>query len=722
MGTEAGAGCECQQQHKLEGALRKTPLLKITKKQGAPSCSALERGGSPSLGLGDPACPYLFHSHTCCSGGKHPRVPLTWWILLLHAWFWLRWGVLVLLAVLALLRSWVTYLVVAAASRLFPNMFPSWRARMPPQVHPPQLGDLPDPPPALLGPGRLEWQWVYCKTTNSRRLLFNKITPPGESASPPVEIYNLAEIEKVVCAESKHTLPVMLSTGRMWGYVFELHFRTQQLLPTPTTVLRLAAQDFSTFINWLDVLTLFEKDSPGPRPQLQTSSCIFVHQGDAWREQFMVLQDGFLSIHHYAEVGSFDVYGASVTQAKESGLPTLTLTSPDQRFSVTLLFSTTAEQAKWQATLRGLSGEGAECEMSTRVSGPYTECKPSWLHNRVFKCPVHTQNYIFRTANDIYLRNQAEQHLMRPSVFPKQHDYFFILSIDGGGVKGAIPVMILERLEKQFPGLIERMDLVSGVSIGGTVAYLYAYGFGTTCVRGFGDLGARVTMSQKRGCGLFNAKYSLNNLEVLASEIFRENSLSDSKKFLVFPTCLVDNSKSGHERSFEPHFTNNIEPKYKAELARNCVVRGCAAPTFFPAYNKYVDGAIMCNTCCDIAIAYAHAHLGVPMEKIVCLSIGTGSEAIFMNDTFLHRCSRSHDWGILQWGLNFSKLIDIQQEKTIDMCKVLLGDRMHRVQVFLPRPVCMEDTTQVPYIAEQVERNLAAIADRTSEWIRKYLF
>lgn len=45
-----------------------------------------------------------------------------------------------------------------------------------------------------------------------------------------------------------------------------------------------------------------------------------------------------------------------------------------------------------------------------------------------------------------------------------------ILSIDGGGFRGLFTARLLERLEWEVPGFLERFDLVAGTSTGAILA------------------------------------------------------------------------------------------------------------------------------------------------------------------------------------------------------------------------------------------------------------
>jgi hypothetical protein len=70
-------------------------------------------------------------------------------------------------------------------------------------------------------------------------------------------------------------------------------------------------------------------------------------------------------------------------------------------------------------------------------------------------------------AFNSYVRKSEEQRVYR------------ILALDGGGVRGIITAVILQRLVGVFPGLVDNVDLIAGTSTGGLLACLMAGGYST---------------------------------------------------------------------------------------------------------------------------------------------------------------------------------------------------------------------------------------------------
>lgn len=61
--------------------------------------------------------------------------------------------------------------------------------------------------------------------------------------------------------------------------------------------------------------------------------------------------------------------------------------------------------------------------------------------------------------------------------FANQSRSYKILSLDGGGVRGVITAVILQRLMEVFPDLLKDVDLVAGTSTGGLLALIIAAGY-----------------------------------------------------------------------------------------------------------------------------------------------------------------------------------------------------------------------------------------------------
>src|ERR1700741_2694571 len=103
-----------------------------------------------------------------------------------------------------------------------------------------------------------------------------------------------------------------------------------------------------------------------------------------------------------------------------------------------------------------------------------------------------------------------------------------IISIGGGGVRGVIPTVVLQRLERdpRLVGWLERTDLFAGTSTGGLIALALAAGFDLGVVRALSVVRAAHVFADScvddvRALGkILGADYHVDNLRALLEDVF----------------------------------------------------------------------------------------------------------------------------------------------------------------------------------------------------------
>jgi hypothetical protein len=131
-----------------------------------------------------------------------------------------------------------------------------------------------------------------------------------------------------------------------------------------------------------------------------------------------------------------------------------------------------------------------------------------------------------------------DQHLFGPG--PKR-----ILALDGGGVRGAISVAFLERIETLLSDRLgtqvrlgDWFDLVGGTSTGALIAGALALGFRTEQVKEFYLRLAPLAFQPTRwGIPLFQAKFNADGLRAEILKIVRDRQLSSAD--LITGLCVV---------------------------------------------------------------------------------------------------------------------------------------------------------------------------------------
>jgi len=265
------------------------------------------------------------------------------------------------------------------------------------------------------------------------------------------------------------------------------------------------------------------------------------------------------------------------------------------------------------------------------------------------------------------------------------------LSIDGGGIRGLIPAIILSALRAEIGReLHESFDLISGTSTGGIIAV--AVGSDSAGGRPYTP-DALVQLYVENGPKIFKPqlfsgvtqfwrpKYGAGSIEDVLRAFFGDTQLRAARTPLLITSYDL---KSQLPFFFKSHRIPD-DPTYDWPLWQ--VARATsAAPTFFPPFRlqqgesqEYVlvDGGILVN---DPAMAaYAESRNLYPQAKgHVVVSVGTGDR----NDRITYEECRN--WGKLQWATRItSVMMDSVEEATDYELRAMAGDQLKyfRLQV-----------------------------------------
>lgn len=221
-----------------------------------------------------------------------------------------------------------------------------------------------------------------------------------------------------------------------------------------------------------------------------------------------------------------------------------------------------------------------------------------------------------------------------------------ILSIDGGGIRGVIPAVVIEALEYHTgKSVAQSFDMIAGTSVGGILALCLSNGYsGRTLVNLFRDHGKdifpRSMLTSVKG--LFAAKYHNTALRELLESYLSNKLLSESGS-VVIPSYELN--------IMSPFIFRSNRAKLDREydyLAVDVALATSAAPTYFKpadiwsvagrAY-RCIDGGMYANNPAMMAYIDMLKSSG-PDEKFMVVSIGTGQESISAN---------IGGWGLSQW-------------------------------------------------------------------------
>lgn len=296
-----------------------------------------------------------------------------------------------------------------------------------------------------------------------------------------------------------------------------------------------------------------------------------------------------------------------------------------------------------------------------------------------------------------------------------------VLSLDGGGIRGLFTAELLDRLVRQHPPLLRRIDLIGGTSTGGILALGLAAGHSPRRLADFYYQRARQVFAQhwvrrlRPLRRLVRAQYPRTGLESLLAEVLGDLTLADLTKRVVISSYDL---ARGHPANGRPKFFHNFDPKDGVvgdghERAADVALRTSAAPLLFPSYQGYIDGGVVANNpaMCTLAQALHPGSAAQTLSQVALLSVGTGSRNFGVP-------GETHDWGISQWALPIlTILMEGVSEATDYECKQLLGARYLRLNPLLPE-ICGLDA--VHKIDELVDAARTTDLAPTLNWLARW--
>jgi patatin-like phospholipase/acyl hydrolase len=281
-----------------------------------------------------------------------------------------------------------------------------------------------------------------------------------------------------------------------------------------------------------------------------------------------------------------------------------------------------------------------------------------------------------------------------------------ILSIDGGGLRGLIPLVVLERLDAAKPGWRDGIHMYAGTSTGGLIALGLAKGMQPRQLLDLYTGSGKAIFDRslwhaiKVVGKLIGPKFGSQNREKAFHDALGDDCLKD---------YLKDGGTGGHvcitgfdlknsaeldpvKRNWKAKIFHNIPVSEgandAAELAYRVAMRTSAAPTYFASYDGYVDGGVFANNPAMCALAQAldpRLANRIAPESIRMLSLGTGYSATYFD--------RKKNWGLAQWALHSVDLLTDGVLGVADFqARQLLGSSNYaRLTVPLGSKIAMDD-------------------------------
>ena len=277
-----------------------------------------------------------------------------------------------------------------------------------------------------------------------------------------------------------------------------------------------------------------------------------------------------------------------------------------------------------------------------------------------------------------------------------------IIAIDGGGVRGLTPILVLKELHSMTGNLTPdscKNILFAGTSTGGIIAsYLATIGLNKDALHILETMYTSESpdIFRKRSglVSLFAPLYSQDYLQNLLRDIYTVNDqvvrLSQTKFSLLVTAYDIDNGrvKIFKDRQAKESILNDID-MWRVSAATS------AAPTYFPPFRNeeelLIDGGVYVNNPTMAAVSEVikhHHYYGVDrqLESLNVLSLGTGE--------YTHRIDKKAAWGKIQW---ITKIIQIMMQGQVQASvydSEQLLPNYTRVNIRLNKPIQLDDTSQ----------------------------
>ncbi|MCL1469236.1 patatin-like phospholipase family protein [Argonema antarcticum] len=270
-----------------------------------------------------------------------------------------------------------------------------------------------------------------------------------------------------------------------------------------------------------------------------------------------------------------------------------------------------------------------------------------------------------------------------------------ILSIDGGGIRGIIPAIVLNYIEERTGKRIATMfDLIAGTSTGGILALGLTRKNSDSSINKEPEYTAveLVNFYRQHGKKIFTEQFPTDiddliqpkinpkGLQEVLTALLGEAKVEDAIKEIFItsydielraPVFFTSNREAEDTNSFD---SRKICTGFKMVEAARAT---SAAPTFFPPYKletgrhrtsegyyALIDGGVFANNPASLAmmeamISYKRRNPGEELQRtdILVVSLGTGS----LTTPYKYRDVKN--WGQLKWGLPLlSVVLDSQSE------------------------------------------------------------
>lgn len=283
-----------------------------------------------------------------------------------------------------------------------------------------------------------------------------------------------------------------------------------------------------------------------------------------------------------------------------------------------------------------------------------------------------------------------------------------ILSIDGGGLRGIIPVAILERLDQAVPDWRNSINMFAGTSTGGLIALCLAAGVTpaslmTLYLQQGPFIFARNLWQEIKGLGdITGPKYDGGNREKVFHDVLADRRLGqlrqDDRGHVVITSFDLDDRTDPNPaaRRWKAKIFHNLPTRDDSgddlEYAYRVAMRTSAAPTYFPSYDGFVDGGVFANNPSMCALAQTRDRrlsIEIPMDTVKMLSLSTGFYPFHLEG--------DEKWGLAQWAPHLVSLLmdGVNEVAEFETAQLMRDGNFFRVPLRLQSDIQMDDASEV---------------------------
>lgn len=244
-----------------------------------------------------------------------------------------------------------------------------------------------------------------------------------------------------------------------------------------------------------------------------------------------------------------------------------------------------------------------------------------------------------------------------------------VLSIDGGGIRGIIPALVLTELERRSGRrAAELFDVMAGASTGGILAL--ALSQSAPDGRPAWPAERLVDLYESEGPRIFSRDLlvRIRSVEGILDEKYSAEGLDRALRSYMgdarLPDALTDVLVTAYETEERSPFIFTREHDVPIRLAARATA---AAPTYFEPLQlelegrrlSLIDGGVYATN--PAMLAFADVRRSRPDAEVILLSLGTGQL------TRPLPFSRIKDWGLIEWARPIIDVVFDGVADTIDL-------------------------------------------------------